>query len=138
MREKFTLICRATGFLIFCYSIMTILTTLSMLIMPPDMEKMMGMSSSYMGSEMMNQLLMSSKSSAEYMWVYCLTTIALSGLIPLCFGLYLMVSGLFFIDLCYPVTTTSEHTTEPSLSFQPMEPHNDIDNDRKFMPPEMR
>ena len=134
MREKFTLVCRATGFLIFCYSIMTILMTLSMLIMSPDMEKMIGVSSIYMGSELMNQLLMSSKSSAEYRWMYCLTTIALSGLIPMCFGLYLMVSGVFFIDLCCPLSTTSEQTTGQAY----MEPHNDIGNDRKFMPPEVR
>lgn len=137
MRDKFTLICRTTGFLIFCYSIMTILTTLSMLIMTPDMDKLISMPSSYMGAEMMNQLLMSSKSSAEYMWVYCLATIALSGLIPLCFGLYLMVSGYFFIDLCYPLSAPQENTMEPSISFQPMKPHDDIDNDRKFMPPDM-
>jgi len=136
MREKFILVCRTTGFLIFCYSIMTILASLSMLIMPPDMEKMMGVPSSFLGSEVMNQLFMASQSSVEYMWVYCLTTIALGGLIPLCFGLYLMVSGLFFIDLCYPVSLSPELRTEPNLSFQPMETHND--NDRKFMPPEMR
>ncbi|SCX91205.1 hypothetical protein SAMN05216233_10290 [Desulfoluna spongiiphila] len=137
MREKFILVCRTTGFLIFCYSIMTILESVSMLIMPPNMEKVMGNPSSYFGSGMMHEFLATSQASVEYMWVYCLKSIALGGLIPLCFGLYLMVSGRFFIALCYPVSMSPELRTEPSVSFQPMKPH-DNEDDRKFMPPEMR
>ncbi len=95
---------------------------------------------------MWNSTVAAAERSVGYLWFWLLLTIALRGIVPLLFGLYLMVSGRLLINLCYPDPSSPEqaHKSGPSREEEGkldrvLQKREDAKNDdRKYMPPEMR
>ncbi|MBN2702979.1 MAG: hypothetical protein JXR23_02110 [Pontiellaceae bacterium] len=134
MREKFTLWCRVIGMILACHSSITILTAVPMFFTKPDVGKLLPFAS-ILGDSAIFKLTQ----SANYMWGQMLLTVVLTGIVPLCLGIYMMKSGRFFINLCYPSNGVAQGNAsaagDPTLDLPSKEAQND---DRRWMPPEMR
>ncbi|MBN2684532.1 MAG: hypothetical protein JXR40_04590 [Pontiellaceae bacterium] len=135
MREKFTLWCRVIGMILACHSSITILTAVPMFFTKPDVGKLLPSASILGDTAILNQLTQ----SANYMWGHMLLTVVLTGIVPLCLGIYMMKSGRFFINLCYPsngaALGNAPTAVDPTLDLPSKEAK---DDDRRWMPPEMR
>lgn len=128
MKQQFTLACRVSGLLIFSYGFLTALSMVPMFFMKPDMARMI---------PQFGNLIQEMNTGADYYWVHMCLTIALVSVVPMLFGIYLMVSGRIFIDLCYPGNRSA-----PSASSDELPPENPApaptakrEDESKYMPP---
>jgi hypothetical protein len=109
-----------------------------MLFMGPDMSRVMVAPEWAAETDLWKQAAEAAKQSGEYAWAWALLVIVVSGVIPLCLGLYLMKSGRLIINLCYPEQKTvpeDRPVVEDSKSTSQSAAKED---DRRFMPPGTR
>lgn len=135
MRERFTLACRIVGLVLFCYALVTILAALPMLFMRPDMSRVLVAPKWVAETGLWKQTVEAAEQSGEYTWAWASLVIGVSGVIPLCLGLYLMISGRLIINLCYPEQETvpkERPVVEDSKSTSERAAKED---DRRLMPP---
>lgn len=146
MRDNFILACRIVGLILFAYALMVILQMLPMLFMRPDMSQVLAAPEWVSQTNLWKEMVTATGKSTTYIWFWMLLNISLRGVIPLLFGLYLMVSGSLLINLCYPDKSGVSQTRKSSFS---QEEESELDrvlhkredrknDDRKYMPPEMR
>jgi len=141
MKPHFILVCRLVGLLICVYSVLTTLSTLPLLFFNPvslaDRASRNAMSSlsTVFGGAMPPRLVSQEMlKMGNEIWLQYLITIVLSGVLPFIFGLYLLKSGKWFIQLAYPESAAREPTPQPA-SPPPYRPELD---DRRYMPPSSR
>ena len=135
MRERFTLACRIIGLVIFCFGLLTILAALPMLFMRPDVSRVMVAPEWMAETGLWKQTVEAAEQSGKYWWAWALLAMGVSGVIPLCLGLYLMMSGRLIINLCYPEQRTVPEDRPLVEDPKPTSKSVAKEDDRRFMPP---
>ncbi|MDF3128831.1 hypothetical protein P0Y35_06460 [Kiritimatiellaeota bacterium B1221] len=113
-------------------------SALPMLFHRPDFSSA-SLSSVFGNSSAMRQFAKEMGQLEKAMWWDILVLIVLSGVCPFLLGLYMMRSGAIFVKICYPDEGISDLTRSmshpPESSTVAPDPAQD---DRRYMPPEMR
>jgi len=135
MKQYFTLACRITGLLIFGYAVLTALTVIPMFFLRPETSQIIPQLPE-MPDSLRQQLIQSVDKSSAYLWTHLLTSLVFTSVLPMFFGLYLMKSGRWFIDFCYPEQQTIHTTPGFAPPTSPAIPQTaKKQDDRKYMPP---
>ncbi len=106
MKEKFELCCKVLGLALFCWGVITALSTIPMYFhqLKPD---------TFLPSILLNspegrQLAQEANRAASRTWAWATIQLLLQGITPTLLGLYLMRSNNIFVRRCYPEASGSK------------------------------
>ncbi len=138
MREKFELCCRVLGLAIFCWGVITALTTIPVYFHQVKADTFLP--KVLLNSPEGRQLAEEANKAMSRTWVWVTVQLFLQGIAPILLGVYLMRSNNLFVRRCYPDASgpsPSEKIAELQLRLaaSASPPSKEQKNDDRYAPP---